>query len=88
MSHAERTGLIVSVALKHGTTPEMLLGRSTRRVDVQARRECAHVLRAVGLSYPEIGLVLHRDHSSIMSLVAIRLDRDPPKYLNLREGNA
>ncbi len=33
---------------------------------VEARKKIASVLRGKGFSYPEIGAVINRDHSSVM----------------------
>ena len=52
-----------------GLTLEQLRGRGRRRAEVELRRIVAAYLRRRGCSLPEIGRVLDRDHTSVLSLL-------------------
>lgn len=58
----------------HGITPELFYSdRKDARI-VNARRDVAAMMRQDGISFPQIGLLLNRDHSTIINLL------DPKKY--------
>jgi len=61
--------LLVRIGKRFGVTPEEILDRTRLRNITQARHVVAWILRRRGLSLPEIGLLLHRDHTSIMNAV-------------------
>jgi chromosomal replication initiator protein len=56
------------VCLEFGFTAEQLLNKDRHRSIAEARQIAVWLLRTSrGLSYPEIGLLLQRDHTTIMS---------------------
>ena len=60
---------IVSVVCRDfGIKQEYLLGRNRSNYTIKCRTEIVRQLRNTGLSYPEIGKLINRDHSSIMHL--------------------
>lgn len=61
LTAAQRICAIVGVSLESATGP------SRRRLDVEARHRIVLLLRKRGMSSTEIGVVLGRDHSSILS---------------------
>ena len=57
------------IASEHGVTPVEVLGRDRSRSVARARAHFVHVLRSSSsLSYPEIGKLIGRDHSTAMHL--------------------
>lgn len=52
-----------------GVSVDAMLGPKRYRERVKARRVAAIAFRILGYSYPEIGLMMDRDHSSIINLV-------------------
>ena len=62
--------IIEATAAKHSITVEQLLGPRRQQTYVAARRECAERLRnELEMSYPKIGKVMNRDHTSILHLL-------------------
>jgi hypothetical protein len=62
--------LLKLVAMKHNLSPNDILGLDRRVVVVVARRQIADLLRThMRLSLPQIGRLLHRDHTSILNLL-------------------
>ena len=60
-----------------------LMESSRRPRGVKARAICSYVMRQLGFSYPEIGRILSRDHTTIISLVR---NFDRHGYLSEIEG--
>lgn len=59
--------IIAEVAARHGLKVAVLLGRSRRAEAVLARHEAMYELRRqVGLSYPDIGCRMRRDHTTVL----------------------
>lgn len=60
--------LIAEVAAKHDVTVEDILSASRQNRIVQARREAIWVVRNArpALSYPALGRIFRRDHSTVM----------------------
>lgn len=54
--------------IKSGYSANEILSRCRRSDLVAARRKIALALRENGFSYPQIGKVMNRDHSSIIHL--------------------
>lgn len=54
------------IALKHGLTRHDLLGRERFPRISKARHEAFYYFRRKGWSYPEIGRLFGRDHSTII----------------------
>lgn len=63
---ARARDVIAEVAREHEVTPEQVMGRSVHRHVVRARWAAMARLREAGLSYPRIGRILGRDHSTVM----------------------
>lgn len=69
--------VFAAAATEHHVTVAQIVGDTSHATIMLARRDVVRVLREEHqLSYPEIGLLLDRDHSTIMS--ALR-DRGAPK---------
>ena len=75
--YAEAEKLVEEVCRRHGVDLLELRGPVKTKEMVDARRDAARVLRALGLSSLVIGRLLKRDHSSILSL--LRTVRAPAK---------
>ena len=56
--------------ITHPITWERIKGRQQAAEVVAARRQAAKMLRDAGLSFPEIGAILNRDHSTVCNLCA------------------
>lgn len=65
---AASKAILVNVCLEHGVEVIHLL--STRRTKnlVEARVDAIVQMRGAGLSFPEIGWVMNRDHSSVRAV--------------------
>ncbi|HET9045113.1 MAG TPA: helix-turn-helix domain-containing protein [Burkholderiales bacterium] len=62
--------LVEGVAHDHAVTAADLLGRSRTKAVVAARHCLMRILRARGLSLPEIGYLLDRDHTTVLSALS------------------
>ena len=64
--------IVIDVVCKNfGVPKEQVLGRSHTKTRVLARQVICYILRDVfKYSYPEIGLVVNRDHTSARSAIA------------------
>lgn len=59
--------IAAGVAAKHGVTLAMLMGESRVKHIVAARHEAWWLVwRTTGMSYPRIGAIFRRDHTTIM----------------------
>jgi chromosomal replication initiator protein len=58
---------IEEIAQEHGFTAEDILGKSRFRMLVKVRRKCVVMLREKGYSTTEIGRIMNRDHSTIVT---------------------
>lgn len=58
---------IGEIAYKYGFTVEDMLGTRRFKKMVAVRRECIGMLRAKGYSTTEIGRIMNRDHSTIVT---------------------
>lgn len=67
--HKATQKLTLETAEKHGITVAEMLSPSRASHLVEARRDLAFALRARAWSYPRIGKLMKRDHTTIMSLV-------------------
>lgn len=61
--------LIKSVAERNGVSIEAITGPGAYQSIVRVRDEVCWVLRRSGFSYPEIGIAVNRDHTSVMAAV-------------------
>lgn len=57
------------IAAKHKMSLSTVLSHDKRDKVVEARRELARYLRSLGKSYPKIGLLIGRDHTTALALV-------------------
>lgn len=70
MNYPKADGIILLVAFHMGVSFDALKGHAKHRTVARARRVAmAAVRRRLALSYPEIGLVFDRDHSTVMSAI-------------------
>lgn len=68
--------VLLRIAKEESTTVADLLGRQRYSSISRARHRAAAVLRwSTGWSYPEIGAVFNRDHTSIIHSVRVYEDR-------------
>jgi len=66
---------IEAIALKHCFTVEDILGKRRFKPLVKVRRKCIAMLREKGHSTTEIGRIMRRDHTTIVtSLQKIRAE--------------
>jgi hypothetical protein len=61
--------LLDAASREHHVSREEILGRSRLQSIVAGRRGLCRALRERGMSYPEIGSLIGRDHTSVMNLV-------------------
>ncbi len=61
--------VLKDVVHRSGLSPEAILSRARTGEIVEVRRELARRLRERGLSYPQIGALLGRDHSTVLALL-------------------
>lgn len=60
--------IICEIAREHGVSSESILGRSRYPKDIKARHAAyAAVKERKGISYPAVGRIFGRDHTTIMS---------------------
>ncbi len=57
---------VAAIARSHSVALRDVLGRSRTLRVVEARRVAMAYARSLGLSYPEVGALFGRDHSSVM----------------------
>lgn len=57
---------IGEIAESYGFTVDDMIGKRKHKMLMKARRECVAMLRAKGLSTPQIGKIMNRDHSTIV----------------------
>jgi chromosomal replication initiation ATPase DnaA len=70
------------IAADHCVTVGDLIGDQSCATNMRARREFVRVLRLEHrLSYPEIGALLDRDHSTIMAMMRLRGALKPRKAM-------
>jgi chromosomal replication initiator protein len=58
---------LARIAAANGIAPSDLTGPERPAWLVELRHECMWVLRQLGMSYPSIGRVMKRDHTSVMN---------------------
>lgn len=76
--------LFERVAAEHHVTVDELRGRGRTKAVVAARKKMTAELRLLGLSWPEVGNVLGRDHTAVMNL-AKTMPKDPTYRLREAE---
>ena len=64
-----RAALIRRAAEEYGVRPSLITSRDRAASVHAARSVVAYVLRQQGMSFPRIGNLLDRDHSTVMSMV-------------------
>ncbi len=72
--------IVLEVEAHYGLTPGTLRSRKVTKFISSARREAIKRLRGrpMYMSWAEIGVMLRRDHSSVMKLVASKVAVDKP----------
>ena len=65
----EAADLVTGVATEHGISTTLLLSPCRLPEVVAARRDAAERMLGMGMSCVDIGLVLNRDHSTVLSLL-------------------
>lgn len=60
--------LMKRICEKHGVSINVVLGKSRDALAVDARREICTLLREMGFSSTKIGLIVNRDHTSVLAL--------------------
>ena len=60
-------GLVLDIAARRNVLPEDILGRRRGKLVMAARKDLYVALRERGMSYPEIGAMLDRDHTTVLS---------------------
>lgn len=65
-------GIFAQVCAETNTDPNDVLYGGNHRSLVEVRAKVARQAHAAGFSYPEIGAVLNRHHTSVMNLVTPR----------------
>ncbi len=68
----------LGVAKKHHVTLEEIPSRDRRKSVVAARSEFCEGLHARGLSWPQIGSLLNRDHTTAIAYVRKKVGEDTP----------
>lgn len=59
--------IVKKVAAKHGTTPKSILsGRRYRQIALARQEAIYHVIIETGLTFPAVGRLFKRDHTSIL----------------------
>lgn len=58
--------MVAAVADEHGVEPREIMSGSRRKAPSRARQDCWARLRREGLSYPQIGRMFGRDHSTVV----------------------
>lgn len=61
--------IIKKICKKHGVSYIEVLKRGRRKKIVDARFEIARELKKLGYSTPEIGVILRRDHSTVLNML-------------------
>jgi chromosomal replication initiation ATPase DnaA len=59
--------MVESVAARHGVSVEDILGRARTKLISEARHDLMACLWGSGLAFAEIGRMLDRDHTTIIS---------------------
>ncbi len=81
MTRATAHEVVRQVSLLHGVQVYRVLGKRRSKFMHKVRFEIASVLRGMGMSYPEIGRAMNRDHSTIHVLLNGKA-RNPKLYIN------
>ena len=68
--------LIRDIASQNRVTLHDVMGPSRAQYIVTARFKCYRALRQKGLSYPQIGAIMKRDHTSILYGVRVLEKRE------------
>lgn len=75
ISNKSAEALFVQFCAETGYSPDAIRAHRRTKHVLAARRFVVLSLRAEGLSYPEIGALVHRDHTSVISLCKTRGER-------------
>lgn len=79
--------IITKAGKAFGLTYADMIGKDRRAAFVHARAATSFALRARGMSYPQIGRCLNRDHSTIINYVTAHSSKlDSPDFAKLVES--
>lgn len=78
------TEVIRRVAEMFKVTPQDIVGKARHRILIDARCAVALILRERGLSYPQIGRFMDRDHSTVIHNVRLAHERSVRNPLILK----
>lgn len=67
--------IVSEVEYEYGLKPGTLASRDVSKFVSKARRDVITRLRSIGMSFPEIGAMLRRDHTSVSKLIARPVDK-------------
>ncbi len=81
MTRASAHEVVRQVCLLRGVPVHRVLGHRRWPELHKARFEIAMIMRGMGISYPEIGRAMNRDHSTIHVLLNGKA-RNPKLYIN------
>lgn len=76
--------MVRAAADLYGTTPEAIRGPARDKSIATARMVACWLLRQTGLSYPEIGRAVDRDHTTVMHACRV-IDNDPTRLAIARQ---
>lgn len=72
--------MIADIAAQHDLPVQALTGQTQTREVVRARHDAYERLRLAGFSYPAIGLIFNRDHSSVVHALRGRAKVNPNRF--------
>lgn len=82
-----RDHVVGEVARKYRLTPEAILGRRRCRTVSWPRQEVMWRLRELGYSFPEIGRVMGRDHTTAMHAFRRHIERNDQQAMHCPVSN-
>ena len=74
------------IALRHGLTRHDLIGPRRIAKIMNARKECYVLLRSRGMSYPQIGRIFNRHHTTIIDAMPYNQPPGLPLTAGASEG--
>ena len=77
---------IGQIARQHGLTSHDLIGKRRIAKIVTARKECYVLLRSRGMTYPQIGRIFNRHHTTIIDAMPYNHPSGLPITAGASEG--
>jgi chromosomal replication initiation ATPase DnaA len=84
LSTVDTPQVVRAAADLYGTTPEAIRGPARDKSIASARMVACWLLRQTGLSYPEIGRAVDRDHTTAIHACRV-IDNDPTRLAIARQ---